>query len=81
MVSGCMGACQASRLRGGLTGGVGWCWRHWVGFARRVYERYYWQVYEGCCRLRVSFSQHTNLNVKRNSDTTWDFTNGGLTSP
>merc|ERR1711865_508844 len=27
------------------------------------------QVYEGCCRLRVSFSQHTNLNVKRNSDT------------
>ena len=36
------------------------------------------QVYEGCCRLRISFSQHTNLNVKRNSDTTWDYTNGGL---
>jgi len=36
------------------------------------------QVYEGCCRLRVSFSQHTNLNVKRNSDTTWDYTNGAL---
>jgi len=36
------------------------------------------QVYEGCCRLRISFSQHTNLNVKRNSDTTWDYTNGAL---
>jgi len=36
------------------------------------------QVYEGCCRLRISYSQHTNLNVKRNSDTTWDYTGGAL---
>ena len=39
------------------------------------------QVYEGCCRLRVSYSQHTNLNVKRNSDTTWDYTGGALDGP
>jgi len=32
------------------------------------------QVYEGCCRLRMSYSTHTNLNVRKNTDATWDYT-------
>lgn len=35
-------------------------------------------VYEGCCQLRMSFSSHTNLNVRRNTDTTWDYTDGAM---
>lgn len=31
-------------------------------------------IFEGCCRLRISFSRHTELNVKFQSDRSRDYT-------
>ena len=31
-------------------------------------------IFEGCCRLRLSFSRHTDLNVKFQSERSRDFT-------
>jgi len=37
-------------------------------------------IYNGCCTLRIDFSKLQELNVKFNSDKSWDYTNPNLPS-
>jgi len=49
--------------------------------AQQTLEGY--TIFEGCCKLRISFSRHTELNVKFQSDKSRDYTVGlpGGTDP
>ena len=35
-------------------------------------------IYSGCCTLKIEFAKPTRLNVVRNNEDSWDYTNPSL---
>ncbi|XP_063232655.1 heterogeneous nuclear ribonucleoprotein L isoform X2 [Bacillus rossius redtenbacheri] len=50
--------------------------------AKRAKESLYGaDIYSGCCTLKIDFAKPTKLNVYKNDQDSWDYTNSGMSKP